>query len=157
MTAVMLLNLVGLLIYFGLEKLAYYTDNWTTTGDSFLLYSRSFAGRSIISRNKFFSLWGFLHVSDIDTEDLSDRLCKVRPMMEHLNDSSQRYFQPDLNISIDERMVKSKGHFQCASTSRVSQSSGASSCGVCVTLKLVILIALQCTGESKEKYDQVMV
>ena len=50
-------------------------------------------------------------MSDIDTEDLSDRLCKVRPMMEHLNDSSQRYFQPDLNISIDERMVKSKGRF----------------------------------------------
>ena len=95
-------------------------------------------------------------MSDIDTEDLSDRLCKVRPMMEHLNDSSQRYFQPDLNISIDERMVKSKGCFPMH-TSRVSQSSGASSCGVCVTLKLVILIALQCTGESKEKYDQVMV
>ena len=50
-------------------------------------------------------------MSDIDTEDLSDRLCIVRPMMEHLNDSSQRYFQPDLNISIDECMVKSRGHF----------------------------------------------
>ena len=111
MTAVMLLDLVGLLIYFGLETLEFYTDYWTTTGDSFLLYGRSFAGRSIISRNKFFSLWGFLHVSDIDTEDLSDQLCKVRPMMEHLNDSSQRYFQPDLNISIDEGMVKSKGRF----------------------------------------------
>ena len=111
MTAVMLLNLVGLLICFGLEKVVNCTDYWTTVGDSFLLYGRSFAGRSIISRNKFFSLGRFLHVSDIDTEDLDDRLCKVRPMMEHLNDSSQRYLQPDLNISIDECMVKSKGRF----------------------------------------------
>lgn len=105
----------------------------------------------------FISSWGFLHVSDIDTEDPTDCLCKIRPKMQHLNDASQLYFQPDLIVSIDECMAKSKGHFPMRQYIKTSQSSGASSCGVCVTIRQVILINFLCRGESKERYNQVMV
>ena len=107
----LLYHLVGLFIYFGLEKLPSYADYWTTSGDTFTLYGRSFAGRGMISRNRFYSLWSFLHVSDPDTKDLTDRLCKVCPIIEHLNRVSERYFQPGREISIDEWMVTSKGRF----------------------------------------------
>ena len=102
----LLYHLVGLSIYFGLEKLPTYDDYWITSGDTFTLYGRSFAGKGII---RFYSLWDFLHVSDPDTEDLTDRLCKVCPIIEHLNSVSERYFQPGREISIDKRQyIKNK-------------------------------------------------
>ena len=44
----LLYHLVGLFIYFGLEKLPSYTDYWTTSGDAFTLYGLSFAGRGMM-------------------------------------------------------------------------------------------------------------
>jgi len=97
----LLLHLVGLFIYFGLQKLPLYEDYWTTTRPVFTLYGRSFAGRGILSRNRFRSIWAFLHISDPDREDSTDRLSKVRPMLDNLNELFQRYFQPGCEISID--------------------------------------------------------
>ena len=84
---------------------------WVTTGSAFKLYGRSFAGKGILTRNRFFSIWAFLHVSDPDLEDPLDRLAKVRPLLDHLNECCQLYFQPSRQIAINERMVKSKGRF----------------------------------------------
>ncbi|KAJ8346488.1 hypothetical protein SKAU_G00278890 [Synaphobranchus kaupii] len=42
------------------------------------------------------------------TEDNQDRLKKLRYLMDHLKQKCQELFQPNQNLAIDERMVKSK-------------------------------------------------
>ena len=76
-----------------------------------MLYGSSFVKRSVMSRQKFESIMSFLHVSDIDNEDSSDRLTKVRLLMDHINIKSNILYQPYENIAVDERMVKSKARF----------------------------------------------
>ena len=57
----------------------------------------------------------FLHMVDKETEvqlkDDKDKLLKVRLLYDHINICCQKYCQPDMEISIDERMVRSKAHF----------------------------------------------
>lgn len=75
--------------------------------------SRS-VGKIFMSRRRFKSLLAFLHVEDPRTESArrGDPLWKVRSLVEHMTDRCQFLCQPDREISIDERMVKAKGHFQ---------------------------------------------
>ena len=103
-------HLIGLVVYFGLMKLATYRDSWTVAGASYMLYGTTFAKHSCMSWNRFQSIMSFLHISDVDNEDATDRLAKVQPMLEHL-DTCELYCQPLQNVSIDERMVKSKARF----------------------------------------------
>jgi len=81
------------------------------SGPAHTLYGVTFPKRSGFSRTKFESIMSFLHISDPDSEDPADRLTKVRPMLQHLNETCQQFYQPYQNISIDERMVKSKARF----------------------------------------------
>ena len=69
----------------------------------------------VFSRNKFESLLSFLHVVDPDTDkklkDKGDKLCKVRPLNDHIQKRCKELYQPHHEISIDERMVRSKARF----------------------------------------------
>ena len=57
-------------------------------------------------------MMAFLHIIDKGTEvqlkDDKDKLLKVRPLYDHINTCCQKYCQPDMEISIDEKM---KAHF----------------------------------------------
>ena len=68
-----------------------------------------------MSRNKFEGLMAFLHVVDKETEtrlkDNKDKLLKVRPLYDHINDQCQKFCQPEKEVSIDEKMVRSKARF----------------------------------------------
>ena len=61
------------------------------------------------------ALLSFLHVVDRDTEaalkQAGDKLAKVRPVSEHINTKCQEFYQPNMEVSIDERMVCSKARF----------------------------------------------
>jgi hypothetical protein len=52
-----------------------------------------------------------LKVSDRETEKAGDKLCKVRFLFEIIRRKCMKLYQPDINISIDERMVRNKGRF----------------------------------------------
>lgn len=57
----------------------------------------------------------FLHVVTQEDEELfkndQDKLAKVRPLSDHINKKSKIYCQPERQLSIDERMVRSKACF----------------------------------------------
>ena len=64
-----------------------------------------------INRNTFSAIFTFLHISNPDpcAVDSSDRLYKVRVLLEYLKVNCIKYYQPRQNLSADERMVKNKG------------------------------------------------
>ena len=79
------------------------------------LFSPEFIKCVPISRNCFSAILTFLPISDIDptTIDYSDRLQKVRNLLDYLNSKCKDHFYPHQNVSLDERMVKNKGRFPC--------------------------------------------
>ena len=95
----------------GLHPRSDYCSYWSTDP----LYSSEVIRSNPISRNTFSAILTFLHVSDIDPDksDSSDRLYKVHFLLDSLKSNCQKYYQPFQHISVDERMVKSKGRFTC--------------------------------------------
>ena len=69
----------------------------------------------IMSRNRFESLMTSLHIVDKETESKlkadNNKLVKVRPLSDSLNEKCKKFCQPSMELSIDERMVQSKAHF----------------------------------------------
>ena len=103
-------KLVAILIHFGYKKIPRYRLAWNTSS---LCYDPFVT--QIMSRNKFESLMTFLHVVDKETESQlkadNDKLAKVRPLSDSLNEKCRKFCQPNMEVSIDERMVRSKAHF----------------------------------------------
>ena len=102
--------LVGILVHMGHRKIPRYRLIWNPTSlccDPLI--------SKVFSRNKFEVYLSFLHVVDEDTEkelnSQGDKLCKIRPLNDHLQRHCQDLYQPHREISIDERMVRSKARF----------------------------------------------
>lgn len=102
---------LGIVVYMGLHPRHDYFLYWSTDP----LFSSEFIRSIPMSRNTFSAILTFLHVSDPDPlkTDPSDRLYKVRPLLECLNSNCRKYYQPHRHVSVDERMVKNKGRFTC--------------------------------------------
>ena len=54
------------------------------------------------------ALLAMLHVVDPSAEDGNDKLRKVRTFLDHFKERCKALHQPFQNVSVDERMVKSK-------------------------------------------------
>ncbi|XP_051956388.1 piggyBac transposable element-derived protein 4-like isoform X2 [Xyrauchen texanus] len=93
---------LGLLIYMGLSILPDSHRHWGTKS-----LQGSWA-RGFMSRNRYKAIFAALHVVDPTTENNQDCLRKLRYLMDHLKQKCQQLFQPNQNLTIDERMVKSK-------------------------------------------------
>ena len=65
----------------------------------------------LMSRHRFETINTFLHVVTVDEElqTEGDAFKKVRPLHDHVKKTSLEYYQPLRELSVDERMVKSKG------------------------------------------------
>ena len=122
MTRLLFFKLLAILVYMPLCPLSDYELYWSRD----VLYYNSFTP-SIMSRNTFKSILTFLHVSvpDPTIEASNDWLWKVRILLDKLNANCQAYYFPQKYVSIDERMVKTKDGFQCASTFVTNQPNGA--------------------------------
>ena len=103
-------KMVAILIHFGYKKIPNYRFAWSKTS---LCYD-PFVSRTL-SRNRFESLIYFLHVVTQEDEEKfkndKDKLAKVHPLSDHINKKSSMYCQPEKEISVDERMVRSKARF----------------------------------------------
>lgn len=98
-----LYKLIGILMYFGLcyqPKMGLY---WSRKR----FWHREMVAKTM-SRDRFKALLAFFHVVDPDTEDPNDRLSKIRSFLDALSEKCSTLFQPYRNVSVDERMVKSK-------------------------------------------------
>ena len=68
----------------------------------------------LMSCNRFEAISTFLHVVRVNEEvqNAGDALKKVRPPHDHVKKASFEYYQPLRELSVDERIVKSKGGSQ---------------------------------------------
>ncbi len=103
-------NLVGILVHLGYRKIPRARLMWSPTS---LCYDPLIS--KVMSRNRFDSLLTFLHLVDQDTEkslhNNGDKLLKVRPLNDHIQQKCMQLYQPSREVSIDERMVRLKARF----------------------------------------------
>ena len=92
--------LIGIFVHLGYRKIPCYRLIWTPTS---LCYDPLIS--KVFSRNKFEGLLPFLHIVNEDIEkklkDEGDKLCKVRPLNDHLQKRCKELYQPHREISIE--------------------------------------------------------
>lgn len=94
---------IALLLYTGIVHVPVYQDYWSIK----TLYHGLWA-RSIMSRNRFKALLSMIHVVDPSEEREGDKLKKISPFIKYFRERCQTLFQPNRNLAVDERLVKSK-------------------------------------------------
>ena len=85
-------------------------DDWSTEPDLQLPYVAN-----VMPRNRFAVIRSALHISNNEdmlhrTDPELDRAFNVRPLVTHFNQSFQKARAPSIQQSIDEHMIKFKGH-----------------------------------------------
>ncbi|KAG8269740.1 hypothetical protein J6590_108806 [Homalodisca vitripennis] len=100
---------LGILIIMGFHKLPSIRLYWST--DPNFHFSRI---SKLMSLKRFLKILRFLHLND--NEKLPDKgspdfdkLFKIRPLLDYVNNKCQTMFQPSRNLSVDESMIGFKG------------------------------------------------
>ena len=97
---------LGISVLMGYHRLPAIRDYWSTQPDMRVNFVSD-----VMTLKRYEKIRQMLHFSN--NEDIppeQDRACKIRPIINHLNIAFQHALGPDLHQSIDERMVKFKGH-----------------------------------------------
>ena len=101
---------VGILLYLGYRKIPRPRLMWSPLSLCFDLVISQ-----VMSRNRFDSLFTFLYLVHEDDEkklkEDGDKLHKVCPLYDYIHRKCEELYQPHREISVDERMVRSKGRF----------------------------------------------
>ncbi|KAK1125429.1 hypothetical protein K0M31_020472 [Melipona bicolor] len=101
-------RLFGLLIWMDLVKLPEVHLYWSKDK----LYEQSFP-QSIMSRNRFELLLQMLHFTNNENANLlNDRLYKIRPIIDTLNENFTKYYDPPEILYIDEFVIPLHGHIK---------------------------------------------
>ena len=81
---------------------------WQGAGHNFIAHTPGF--REVMERDRFIALWGFLHLVDQTDEavDKSDKIYKVRPMLDRILPLFCRYYSPRQQLSLDEGTIPTK-------------------------------------------------
>ena len=100
---------MGIFIATGLVSLPNLQDYWETNS----IYSQPGIVKGM-SRNRFDQLCGRLHFNDNSLAPAHgtpgyDKLFKIRPVIDAICDKCNTLYNPGVNVSVDEAMVKYKG------------------------------------------------
>ena len=96
---------LGLTLLMPLAKKHRLQDYWDAKDN--LLHIPVF-GR-FMTRDRYLLLLRFLHFSNVENEDVSDRLRKIRPVYSLFKEAFSAYFRPFQKLAIDESLVLFKG------------------------------------------------
>ncbi|XP_058793962.1 piggyBac transposable element-derived protein 3-like [Phymastichus coffea] len=104
-----LIIFLGINILMGIKKMPSYRDYWSSDpklNDPYI--------SSLMTVNRFGFFLGNIHMTDNSkepkrTEPNYDKLYKLRPMIDKLNENFKKYMTPSKYQSIDESMIKFKG------------------------------------------------
>lgn len=111
-TSADLYSFLAVVIYMGIVKVPEMADYWRRQS----LFSLSFPP-SVISRSRFEKILRFFHTAPLGADAQNefargtptyDRLGKIKPLYLHIVDACKEHYQPDQNISIDERIIASR-------------------------------------------------
>lgn len=98
---------IGLLLWMGVVKYPNIADYWSKAER----YENSVAPK-IMSRNKFELILRFWHFADNETSDKSDRLYKIRNILDKINFNFEHLLTPGEIIAVDESMIPFRGRLK---------------------------------------------
>ncbi|CAD1470962.1 unnamed protein product, partial [Heterotrigona itama] len=90
-------RLFGLVIWMGLVKYPCTTLYWSRDP------------HKVMSRNRFQIFLRMLHFANNETADVTNRLWKIQPIIDELNENFKQYYHPTELICIDESMIPFRG------------------------------------------------
>lgn len=99
-----MMKFIGLLLWMGIVKYPSISDYWSKADR----YANIVAPK-VMSRNKFELILRFLHFSDNETSDKSDRLYKIRNIVDKINSNFENLQTPGEVIAVDESMIPFRG------------------------------------------------
>ncbi|KAG5886203.1 hypothetical protein JTB14_012570 [Gonioctena quinquepunctata] len=97
---------VGFYIWMGLNCRPAIASYWSTD----VLYKNQVS--QVLSRNRFEMLLRMIHFSDRENETNNDRLYKIRPVLDMLNNSFQQTYTVGQEMVIDESMIPWRGRLK---------------------------------------------
>ena len=68
--------------------------------------------RKTIPRDRYIKIMANLHFNDNTLDNGSDRLFKIKPILDTLADKCRKIYFPDQNVSVDESLLKFHGHLR---------------------------------------------
>lgn len=93
-----------LILYMGLVKLPKIADYWSKD----VIMGQHFP-RTVMPRNRFELLLQMIHFSEDDDNNQSDRLHRIKHLLDVMNENFHRNYIPGQDICIDESMVPFRG------------------------------------------------
>lgn len=94
-------NFFGIILYMGLVKYLTMEDHWSND----VLYKNSV----VSSRNRFQLLLTCIHFVDNATADTSDRLYKIRNLINMTQERFAELYTPGETVALDESMIPFRG------------------------------------------------
>jgi len=94
---------IGFIIWMGLDKKPSLNDYWSKN----LLY-KNFVSK-YMSKNRFRAILSMFHFSDNENSSNVDRLYKIKPLLDMMNNKFHKMYEPDESVCIDETMVPFRG------------------------------------------------
>jgi len=99
---------MGILLISGYHRLPSRNHYWSLKADLMV----DIVGRAM-PRNDFGEILRFLHIANSQRLDRNDRMGKLRPMMNHLQDVFQKAHIPEQHLSFYESMIAYYGRHGC--------------------------------------------
>ncbi|KAL4103566.1 hypothetical protein QTP88_018927 [Uroleucon formosanum] len=100
-------HFLGLLLWMGLVKMPSLSDYWNRAE----CYQNNVASKTM-SRNKFELILRFWHFENNNSANKTDRLYKIRKLLNMANDRFKNVHQPGEIIAVDESMIPYRGRLQ---------------------------------------------
>lgn len=98
-----ILTFLGIVLWMGLDQKPKLRNYWSTNP----MYKCELS--KAMSRNRFEAILSCLHVANNETAVLTDRLAKLKPLIDALTNKFQNTVHPDEDVCIDESMIPFRG------------------------------------------------